>query len=134
SIPSALVARCGQVLPKSKDLKTSAWSGTSPPFRLPSYTAPELSTFSDVSPLPLCAMPPAFQLEPPLNERKKLIPLFDGYETYRLPSGPEAIDGSPPPSFGATLTTESLIGAADAGTTPTAAANPANMTTTDSLR
>ena len=37
-------------------------------------------------------------------------------------------------SFGATLTTESLIGAADAGTTPTAAANPANMTTTDSLR
>src|SRR5438067_1422863 len=88
---------------------------------------PEPSTFTDVSPtLSTWGIPPGLHLEPPLNDRAKLK-CSPGHETYSSPFGPDAIDGSPPPSCGPTFASEALnVGVLPAKATPTDVTNTAS--------
>src|SRR3954452_20339018 len=73
-------------------------------------------------------MAPALQLVPPSNDRKNEVPSSEGNETYWLPSGPTATDGSPAPFFSLTLTMDAPIalGFASTGTDRTSpSSNPA---------
>src|SRR5439155_10591181 len=106
---------CHGALPCAVDLYRSVCSV---PFRFVMYRAPLWSVLSVVSPLWLNGFPVGtLQVNPPSRDLERIG--LAGEDTYRLPSGPTVIDGSPPFPFWTVATGRLVAGAVTVNGTDT---------------